>query len=159
MTPAHSKKRNSPKTPASTPTSPPAALDSKNMVTGPILKFTVPGTPHSKHRPRFTTRSGKVTTYTPRATQQAEQKIVAAWRAAGGKPSLNPHTNYGITVSFNLINNHRRDLDNMLKTVLDALNKRAWADDTQVVKITAQKIIHNNQTTPNTEITIYPITQ
>lgn len=33
----------------------------------------------------------------------------------------------------------RGDLDNYVKTVLDALNGVAWPDDSQVVKITAIK--------------------
>lgn len=33
----------------------------------------------------------------------------------------------------------RGDLDNYVKTVLDALNGVAWDDDSQVVKITAIK--------------------
>lgn len=34
----------------------------------------------------------------------------------------------------------RGDLDNMIKTVADALNNVAWDDDRQVVKITAIKL-------------------
>jgi Holliday junction resolvase RusA-like endonuclease len=34
----------------------------------------------------------------------------------------------------------RGDLDNMVKTALDALNGKAWADDRQVVKISAVKL-------------------
>lgn len=34
----------------------------------------------------------------------------------------------------------RGDIDNYIKTVLDALNGVAWGDDNQIVKVTAVKI-------------------
>lgn len=121
------------------------------------IHFTVTGRPHPKARPRFTRRGKKIITYTPQTTVDAERRIIAAWRkATGGTPQTNPHTRYKVTLRFILPDRRRVDLDNLTKTVLDALNRRAWADDTQIYQIHAQKYVLSGAN-PVTQISIQEI--
>jgi Holliday junction resolvase RusA-like endonuclease len=103
-----------------------------------VVRFTIPGEPKSKQRPRVTARG----TYTPKETKQAEKVIANAWAQIGAEPFQ-----YQVVVSidFHNGNKRRRDLDNMAKLVLDALNKRAYEDDYQVVGLNLRKF----QTTPD----------
>ena len=121
------------------------------------IHFTVTGRPHPKARPRFTQRGKKIITYTPQTTVDAEHRIIAAWRkATGGTPQTNPHTRYKVTLRFILPDRRRVDLDNLTKTVLDALSRRAWADDTQIYQIHAQKYVLSGAN-PVTQISIQEI--
>lgn len=86
--------------------------------------------------------------YTAEKTRNAEKRIAEAWTG----PCF--HTPVEVTIMFDRegiavtvtpvdveqLSKLRGDLDNYLKTVLDALNGIAWDDDRQVVKITAVKL-------------------
>ena len=97
--------------------------------------FTIHGEPVSKARPRFT-RTGA--TYTPATTVEAERAVRAAYQAARiGQADLDPEARYSVDVVFTNGNRRRRDLDNMVKLVLDALNGRAYGDDAQVYDLHA----------------------
>lgn len=81
-----------------------------------------------------------------------------AWNFRRAAPRHRPDAEYTYGV-FGLFFNgtrQRRDTDNMLKLILDALNKVAWADDDQVVEIAARK----RQAQPGqarTEVLVYRI--
>jgi Holliday junction resolvase RusA-like endonuclease len=97
-----------------------------------VIRFTVFGEPKSKQRPRVT-RYGA---YTPKETIVAEDRIRQVWR------SLNTEQfPYSVLVSIDFFNGNkrRRDLDNMAKLVLDALNKEAYVDDNQIVALELRK--------------------
>lgn len=111
------------------------------------------GDPVGKARPRFT-RGGHC--YTPAATAQYERQLRAEWRAANpGEPlqgavAVAIHAYYAIPESATVRNRERMmygelaplkkpDLDNIVKIVLDALNGVAFADDKQVISISAGK--------------------
>lgn len=108
--------------------------------------LTIPGEPVPKGRPRLA-RHGH--TYTPTKTQNAEKRIAWAYHTARGPHHTGP---VAVTAAFHRHNRHRVDLDNLVKTVLDALNGHAWDDDAQVVTIHATK--HIDPTNPRTTITI-----
>lgn len=103
------------------------------------LSFTIPGEPASKARPRFDGRGSKTRTYTPAKTKAAEVQVGWAFRAAGGRFEPDPEVTFGVDVTFHNGTRQRRDVDNMLKLVLDGLNGVAWVDDTQVMEVTARK--------------------
>lgn len=99
------------------------------------VSFTVEGEPVSKSRARVT-RSGHA--YTPKKTRDAEAVIAWEYRRATASPP-DPDGLYSVTALFVSKQRYRRDVDNMLKLVLDGLNKTAWEDDSQVVEVTARK--------------------
>ena len=114
--------------------------------------FTVPGRPIPKGRPRVT-RYG---TYTPPATRAYEEAVREAWRAAGSvsfpadvplrlvvsahfAPSGRPSRKTRAAMLGQPHTLHRGDLDNIVKSVMDALNGCAYPDDCAVSFIAAQK--------------------
>jgi Holliday junction resolvase RusA-like endonuclease len=116
------------------------------------IRLSIDGPPRAKGRPRFNPR-GRA--WTPRATRLAENTL--AWEAR--KQMLDQHTRalvgpVEVRVVFHLATARRVDVDNLVKLVLDALNGIAWADDSQVVHITALKTIDRDH--PRTEITATP---
>lgn len=112
-----------------------------------MIRFTVPGTPVSKERPRKG-KGGRM--YTPAKTVAAEQQIEWLCKSAmkGARPLDGP---VEVNLAFVVPDRRVRDLDNMAKTVLDAMNKLAYTDDSQIIRLTAEKRIG---TTPGTEITV-----
>ena len=103
--------------------------------------FTVHGEPVSKQRARVTGRG----TYTPAKTREAEAEVRNRYFAsldllASDADDRDEDGSYAVHITFTNGNRRRRDLDNMTKLVLDALNGVAWVDDVQVVEIRATKV-------------------
>lgn len=109
-------------------------------------RLVVPGDPRSKGRPRFA--NGRA--YTPKETTDAEKTIRDAWRSSGEDPF---EFDVLVDVSFYLATRRRKDLDNLVKLVLDALNGEAFRDDSQVVEINARKIF-SDKDNARTEVTL-----
>lgn len=114
-----------------------------------VINFVVHGSPKGKGRPRFT-KNGHV--YTPAETAQYETLVGMSYRnsARGYKFTSpvrvtirayhRPPKGKSKKVVEDMMNNHilptkKPDADNVAKIVLDALNKVAWEDDTQVVEM------------------------
>lgn len=117
-----------------------------------VSKFTVKGEPVSKARPRI----GKGGAYTPAKSVAAEQAMGWAFRAATKGHVDDGSTTYGVRVEFHCATNQRRDVDNMLKTVLDGLNGIAFKDDSQVVEVACRKFLPPTDT-PRTEVMVYRV--
>lgn len=100
--------------------------------------FTVPGTPEIKSRPRVT-RHG---TFTPKKTIDAEKRIAAVFASLYHKEQLITGP-VEMIVDFWLPDYAHKDVDNLAKLVMDALNKVAYEDDSQVVTILARKHLHD----------------
>lgn len=104
------------------------------------ISFDVSGEPASKARARFTGRGSKVRTFTPEKTRQAERAVAAAYLLVAGRTNkVDRTTAFRVTAEFHLTKHQRRDVDNMLKLVLDGLNQVAWEDDHQVVEVIGRK--------------------
>lgn len=99
-----------------------------------MIEFTLQGEPKSKGRPRFS-KQGHA--YTPKATREAEVAVQLAWEVSGGQKLVGPVV---LECVFYLGSKRRKDLDNCLKLVQDALNKRAYDDDDQITDIVARKV-------------------
>lgn len=111
-------------------------------------RFTVPGVPVPKARPRI----GNGRAYTPARTKAYERLVWAYARRAGVRQLDGPVT---VWLEFYLPNATRCDIDNMAKAVLDALNGTAYADDKQVFELNTRK--HRCASdTARTEVCIYP---
>lgn len=118
------------------------------------LRFTVPGKPQGKARPRHT-KSGIV--YTPKKTKDYEELIKTYYLLkapmlmfADDNISLSITVWYDIPKSTpkgkakDMLNgdiepNKKPDIDNIVKVVIDALNGVAYNDDKQVIEVTAKK--------------------
>lgn len=103
-----------------------------------VARLTVEGEPASKARPRFT-KTGRA--YTPEKSRDAEKRIEAQFRMAAPHHKLDANTAYGVMGVFFCGTRQRRDVDNMMKLVLDGLNGVAWPDDSQVTEISGRKVL------------------
>lgn len=119
-----------------------------------IIKFTVPGTPQGKQRPRVT-RNG---TYTPQKTVDYENLIkimyinttrhifnnkepLAVVIDAYFEPVKSTSKKKRKQMLDGLIYPTKKpDSDNIGKVVCDALNEVAYGDDTQVVRLEVNKL-------------------
>ena len=119
------------------------------------MDFIVDGKPQGKQRPRFSRISKTV--YTPTKTAKYEKQIAKAYTESGGKcipadcyVSVNVSAFFPVPKSYSkkkredcleriLRPDKKPDIDNILKVVLDALNKVAYEDDKQVVELIGRK--------------------
>ena len=113
-----------------------------------IVSFDVPGRVRGQGRPRFA-RGGRA--YKAREDREREGQIRAAFlEAAVGAPALAGPVAVVVDVWRALPASaprsvasepdvHRPDADNVGKSVLDALNGVAWADDAQVTVLRVEK--------------------
>ncbi len=118
-----------------------------------VVQLWIPGEPVAKERARVT-RSGH--SYTPDKTAKAEADI--GWLLRQTYPSMEPATTtlFGVQLGFKLKSGSRRDLDNLIKTCLDACNGLVWVDDSQVWRIEAEKVRVAEE--PGTWLTIERLT-
>ena len=122
------------------------------------VSFTVPGPPKGKARARTVrTKDGRTFSYTPDGTVLYENLIKTCYYQTGVNPfdadeelRATIVAYYPITKSTSkkkrqqmlagLIRPTKKpDLDNVIKSILDALNKVAYHDDTQIALVQAKK--------------------
>lgn len=131
------------------------------------VKFTVPGEPKGKGRPRFT-KSGHA--YTPQSTRDYEEFIKLAYIqkykdfkfadkemldmrifAFFSIPKSASKKKRADMLSGELRPAKKPDMDNILKIAADALNKIAYHDDAQIVEAMTRKFYSDN---PRVEVLI-----
>ena len=119
------------------------------------ITFAVHGPPKPKDRPRF---SGHA--YTTKKTREYEQVVrVAAmsamtmWRNQNAGKHWNAAGRFGIRVTFFMGDKRKRDLDNCLKSVTDALNKLLYKDDSQLDAISAYR--EYDKESPRSAVSVY----
>ena len=121
------------------------------------VKFNVFGKPRGKQRPRLCSVGGRNIVYTPKQTIEYEKLIKASYIA-----SSKVFFERNIPIEINILayffhkssiefTTKKPDADNIIKIVLDALNKVAFYDDAQVSKICFEK---RYSKMPRLEITI-----
>lgn len=121
-----------------------------------IARFIVDGEPVSKARARFTKYGSTVHAYTPQKTLDAEAIVAARFREATGPIEVSKEHTYGVMAVFRNGTRQRRDVDNMIKLLLDGLNGVAWGDDNQVVEVSGRKEFVGKGKA-NTEVVVYRI--
>lgn len=121
------------------------------------IDFEVPGRPRGKERPRTVRLGNHITTYTPKNTVEYEKSIRKSYKNSAGNFKLENAINAEILAIFpvpkstskklkeqmlngNIIYTKKPDCDNIAKVILDALNNTAYNDDSQVCKLTVEKI-------------------
>jgi len=112
-----------------------------------MIEFIVYGEPRSKERARVVNGHA----YTPKRTRDAEEVIRHFCRGPLIDGPCHVH------VQFYCFNKRRRDLDNMTKLVLDALNGCAYHDDSQIVGLAASKHTAEERDNARTEVTIWGV--
>lgn len=136
-------------------------------------KFTVPGEPRGKGRPRFSPRTGHA--YTDSETRSYENKIIAYYRKACGASRLSDTAFLSVDIvaylpipksatkaqragmeAGTILPSRKPDVDNIEKAVLDALNGIAYKDDARVHRTSCTKYYGAE---PRLEITIKEVTE
>lgn len=132
-----------------------------------MIKFTVPGIPVAKARPRVT----KKRTYTPVKTKNYESLVQWEFKSKyKDKPLTGPiridillymlipkHTSKIRTrrkVAGEILPTKQPDWDNMAKSITDALNGLAYKDDNQIVEAHVYKYFSDD---PRAEVEISKI--
>lgn len=122
--------------------------------------FEVEGKPFGKQRPKFSRKGRFITTYTPRETVEYEKKVRDSYRKKYGKYKLRSPVEASITAYYKIplgtsaikrkkmlekeiLPEIKPDTDNIAKAILDPLNKLAYEDDAQVVKLEIQKFYND----------------
>lgn len=114
------------------------------------LQFTIKGEPVAKGRPVITTIGGYARTYTPKKTRDAENNMraqIVQQLPEGFAPLLTPlHVHIYITRGKpksarkkDIYPVKKPDLDNHIKSVLDAMNTVVFRDDSQIIRLFAEK--------------------
>ena len=121
-----------------------------------IYSLTIPGEPQGKERARY----GNGRTYTPKKTVAYEERIKNLFINKWGKPMLEGEVQVSIIAYYTIPKSYSKkkkelafqglikpikkpDLDNIAKVVLDSLNKIAYKDDNQVVRLLLDKDYSN----------------
>ena len=114
--------------------------------------FEVPGCPVPKQRAR---RGRHGRWYTPQATRSYEAKVGWAAKAAGLHA---PHNGLvGLKVRLWFPDRRRRDVDNVVKAIMDALNGLAYSDDSQVIELFVSRQVDRQR--PRAEVTVERISE
>jgi Holliday junction resolvase RusA-like endonuclease len=112
------------------------------------IRFTIPGEPTGKARPRVT----KWGTHTPEKTVLYENLVKTCYdgemydcplvmevTAYYNIPKSASKKNRELMLNFQLLPTKKPDCDNVLKIIADALNGIAYKDDSQIVRAVVSK--------------------
>lgn len=137
-------------------------------------RFTVWGTIRGQGRPRAVSKGGFATVYKPKEDKLYESQIASAYISDCGNPApygevpldLTVVCRYAIPASFSkkkrdealsgrLLPTKKPDADNILKSVMDALNGKAYPDDKFVVNVTLIQVYSSEA--ESMEVTLHQI--
>ena len=129
------------------------------------MEIVIPGEPVAKARPRFNTKTGVA--YTPKKTRSFETLVKEIAYEHFDEPLEGP-VSVEIEFCFSRPKNRiwkkkpmprewkttRPDIDNLFKSVTDALNGIAYRDDGQIVDLHVLKVICAGDEKPHTTVRI-----
>ena len=124
------------------------------------MKITAYGEPYPKGRPKIRVIGRFPQVYTPPKTREAESTFLK--QVINQRPEEPFEGPLSVSIAFFKLKpksykkdhthwDKKPDLDNLIKLVLDALNKVFWKDDAQVVELKCTKAFAE---TPRTEVII-----
>jgi Holliday junction resolvase RusA-like endonuclease len=119
-----------------------------------VGEATILGEPVAWERPGQNRTTG--TTYTPEATKAAEGRVAWGWRQQVGPMRPDSESGFGVSVLFCSRTWKHRDLDNMMKIILDALTGVVWGNDKQVTEF-GRVAVRYGADVARTEITIWRV--
>lgn len=117
-----------------------------------VKTFTIHGKPFAKQRPRFSRANGR--SYTPAETVSFERTVAQIATLQFAEPLAGPvkvtiwatfapaqsWSKRKVADHLHRPHTQKPDLDNIQKSILDGLNRIAFADDSQVAEITCRKV-------------------
>lgn len=131
------------------------------------MNFVIIGEPKGKQRPRFS----KGIVYTPKETKDYEKLVASLYKAAKGEliegelalivkayfkiPEKTSKKNTMLMAKGMLRPHKKPDIDNIIKIVMDGLNKVAYEDDSHVVEVMASKSYTEGE--PRVEVSIFKL--
>ena len=122
------------------------------------IRFTIPGNPRGKQRPRLCKFNGKNYVYTPKETVNYEDLVKSSYLAkynlcfekdvplevlilaAFSIPKKIKKGLKSLMAAGVLLPTKRPDCDNIIKIILDGLNGVAYHDDSQICRVSLKKI-------------------
>jgi Holliday junction resolvase RusA-like endonuclease len=122
-----------------------------------MIRFTIPGPPVGKGRPRVSGRAGFARLYTPEKTASYESRVAMAGHIAmqdcavlEGALAVTLDIAVQIPASWSkkrqaaalagtVLPTTKPDIDNVEKAIFDGLNGVVWKDDVQVVQVSKRK--------------------
>jgi crossover junction endodeoxyribonuclease RusA len=114
-----------------------------------LATFTIWGDPLPKGRPRF----GKGRAYTPARTRAYETAVVDAFELAC--PLWEPVIDHiRVEADFHRATKRRVDVDNLAKSLTDALNGVAYDDDEQIAELSVARS-YGAKDNARTEVRLY----
>lgn len=139
------------------------------------VRFTIPGEPQGKGRPRFAKVGSYVRTYTPDKTAAYENLVRLEYESQCNGLRFDDNdildmrifAYYGIPKSASkkmkalmlegaIRPSKKPDMDNVVKVIADSLNKIAYKDDTQIVDAMIRKFYSD---TPRVDVVIQRVAQ
>lgn len=137
------------------------------------IRFTIPGKPCAKQRPRVVRREGGSVAYTPKETVQYENLVKMCYREKAKELSFPDGAMVGAEIlayyeipkstskktrvkmiEQEILPTKKPDADNIVKSVCDSLNTIAWHDDSAVVDLRVRKLYSE---TPRVEVRLWEI--
>lgn len=132
-----------------------------------MIKFTIPGNPIAKGRPRFSRQGNFVRAFTPEKTYNYEQLVKLAFMQADCEklsgavkvkimayfpiPKSTSKKQQKLMLEGEVRHMKKPDAENVSKSILDALNKLAYDDDSNIVELHIEKWYSDN---PRAEVYI-----
>ena len=115
-----------------------------------MIKLTIPGRPVPCVR--MTQRSKFAD---PKAQRYLAYKKTVGWMGKSKfKSPITEDVTVSVVLNFWLCGGQTPDIDNLIKAILDGLNKIAWVDDKQVVEVTARRYQADDKQSERAEVEI-----
>jgi Holliday junction resolvase RusA-like endonuclease len=145
-----------------------------------VIQFTVPGIPVPQPRAKATSFGGRSRMYTPTKTPNGNTNGIAEFKAAVRIKAAEAHRGAPLDCPLKLtavflfprtkgitwkskpmprqpyVAKVRNDIDNLIKSLCDAMTGVVWVDDGQVYEATAVKMYAAGDEQPRVEVKVEP---